>query len=91
MKHVAVVGAGVAGLAAAHRLAAGGGARVTLVEQAARAGGWVRAERRGGFLFETGPRTLRPFGRAGEATLDLVGSSGSGLFRRRSAHGLVPT
>jgi protoporphyrinogen/coproporphyrinogen III oxidase len=59
---VLVVGGGVSGLAAAHRLlelqAAGGEGRppeVLLLEASGRLGGTVRTERRGGFLLEGGP------------------------------------
>jgi oxygen-dependent protoporphyrinogen oxidase len=60
---VVVVGGGVSGLAAAHRLlelrgAGGGGAgplEVLLLEASGRVGGTVRTERRDGFLLEGGP------------------------------------
>lgn len=51
---VVVVGAGLAGLAAAHRLKAGGH-DVTVVEAADRAGGAVRTTREAGWLLEHGP------------------------------------
>jgi oxygen-dependent protoporphyrinogen oxidase len=54
-----VVGAGLSGLAAAHALAERGG-DVVVLEAAPRAGGVVRTERRGGFLLELGPNTVRP-------------------------------
>lgn len=53
-KHVVVVGAGISGLTAAYR-AQQAGARVTLVEAAARAGGVLHTEKRDGFLLELGP------------------------------------
>lgn len=56
--HVAVVGGGVTGLAAAARLLARSGpppVRVTLVEAAARLGGKVRTTRTEGLLLEEGP------------------------------------
>ena len=54
---VAVVGAGITGLAAAVRLARAG-ARVTVLEAAPVAGGALRTLREGGWLFELGPNTV---------------------------------
>jgi len=67
MRHIAVVGGGITGLAAAHTLqqgtADGRVARVTLIEGAPRLGGKIVTERVGGFLIEGGPDsflTLKP-------------------------------
>lgn len=57
MARVAVIGAGVGGLAAAARLAAQGH-RVTVCEQAARVGGKLGLRERDGFRFDTGPSLL---------------------------------
>lgn len=57
MAAVAVVGAGVAGLAAACRLQRTG-VRVVVYESGDRVGGAVRTERRDGFLAELGPNSL---------------------------------
>lgn len=57
MAAVAVVGAGVAGLAAACRLKRGG-SRVVVYESSSRPGGAVRSERREGYLAELGPNSL---------------------------------
>jgi oxygen-dependent protoporphyrinogen oxidase len=54
---VAVVGGGIAGLAAAELLGAAGH-DVVLVEAEARVGGLIRSERRDGFLCETGPQAI---------------------------------
>lgn len=51
---VAIVGAGIGGLAAAARLAHAG-ARVTVFEQAAQAGGKATSTTLGGYRFDTGP------------------------------------
>jgi oxygen-dependent protoporphyrinogen oxidase len=60
MKQVAIIGAGVSGLACAHRLhelhrASGTDVRVTVFESAPRIGGCVRTEARDGFVLEKGP------------------------------------
>ena len=60
-RRVVIVGGGVSGLAAAHRLCelrakdGGEGAEVLLLEASARLGGTVRTHRRDGFLVECGP------------------------------------
>src|SRR5438874_13165730 len=55
MKRVAVVGGGVAGLAAALRLVeAGRGLEVVLLDANDRLGGTIATERSGGFLIEAG-------------------------------------
>jgi len=55
---VAVVGAGAAGLAAAHALRAAG-RRVVVLEASARAGGAAWTEERSGYRFERGPNAFR--------------------------------
>ena len=57
MPSVAVVGAGLTGLAAASRLSACGAA-VSLFEAAERVGGVVRSERHEGYLIELGPSSM---------------------------------
>ncbi|RKP08583.1 hypothetical protein THASP1DRAFT_29610 [Thamnocephalis sphaerospora] len=85
-RHFVVLGGGAAGLSAAYHLLRSASAtqpRVTLLEAAGRVGGWVRSEqvpladsKEGTILCETGPRTLRPAGAAGIATLQLVNELG---------------
>lgn len=55
---VAVVGGGVAGLAAAHRLVERGVGDVVLLEAGDRLGGSIATERSGGFTIETGADSL---------------------------------
>jgi oxygen-dependent protoporphyrinogen oxidase len=52
---VAVIGAGISGLAAALELARAGGTTVTLYEGADRLGGKIRTEHQDGFLLDCGP------------------------------------
>src|SRR5687767_8031214 len=59
VRRVCVVGGGISGLAAAHRLCElreeGAGVEVLLLEASGRLGGTVRTHRRDGFLIEGGP------------------------------------
>jgi len=57
MKHIAVVGAGITGLTAAHELTKAGHA-VTVFEARGEAGGAIRTIHRDGWLVEAGPNTL---------------------------------
>ena len=59
MATVGVIGAGIAGLTAAHRLHERG-LEVQVLEASARPGGMIRSEREQGFLVEHGPNSLRP-------------------------------
>lgn len=75
---VVVVGGGVSGLAAAHRLIETAGPahvapQVTVLEAAPRLGGQVWTERRDGFLFETGADTLLAQKPAGVALCRRLG------------------
>ncbi|HKY32050.1 MAG TPA: protoporphyrinogen oxidase [Candidatus Polarisedimenticolia bacterium] len=78
---VAVVGGGMSGLAAAHRLGELAAARgltvaVSLYEASARTGGVVSTLRRDGFLLEEGPDSIitdKPWGRALAERLGLAG------------------
>jgi protoporphyrinogen/coproporphyrinogen III oxidase len=52
---IVVVGGGISGLAAAHRLIEHGQSRVVLIEASNRLGGTIQTEHRNGFLVERGP------------------------------------
>ncbi|KAH8332841.1 hypothetical protein KR074_011766 [Drosophila pseudoananassae] len=70
----AVLGGGLSGLSAGYYLLRRFGKPLTIYEAAPRVGGWVRTESRKdrGFIFESGPRTIRPVGIPGANTLELV-------------------
>ena len=53
-----IVGGGIAGLTAAHKLSQDPGSDVQVLEESPRAGGSLRSERREGFLLEWGPHSL---------------------------------
>ena len=55
INRIVVVGGGISGLAAAHRLIELGHTEVTLIEASPRLGGTIQTEYRDGFLIECGP------------------------------------
>ncbi|KAF3911753.1 hypothetical protein AA313_de0205944 [Arthrobotrys entomopaga] len=74
---VAILGAGITGLAAAYNLCRfSPETNVTLLEASPRTGGWVRSNKittpNGSILFESGPRSLRPWTVNGIITLNLI-------------------
>jgi oxygen-dependent protoporphyrinogen oxidase len=77
-KSIAVLGAGITGLTAAHRLAQRGH-RVRVFESAARTGGAIRSERRDGWLVEAGPNTMLAGDPAIAALIDELGLGGECL------------
>ncbi|XP_033162959.1 protoporphyrinogen oxidase [Drosophila mauritiana] len=70
----AVLGGGLSGLSAGYYLLRRFGKPLTIYEASPRVGGWVRSENRKdrNFIFESGPRTIRPVGEPGANTLELV-------------------
>lgn len=72
-RHVVIVGAGIAGLAAAHRLAHHTDLRVTLLERDGRLGGKIRTERVDGFVIEGGPDAFLSWKPRGKALCDELG------------------
>jgi oxygen-dependent protoporphyrinogen oxidase len=69
---IAVVGGGISGLCAAHKLLAGGH-EVTCFEGSGRPGGLIRSERREGFLCEVGPQAILDGSPEVRALIDEVG------------------
>jgi oxygen-dependent protoporphyrinogen oxidase len=54
--HIVVIGGGISGLAAAHRLSElNAAAQITLIEASSRLGGTIHTDERDGFLLERGP------------------------------------
>ena len=84
MAAVAVVGAGVAGLTAAHRLKRRG-IRVVVYEASDRAGGVVRTERREGYLAELGPNSLMTPSHEVAEVLSQLGLDASRVEAQREA------
>ncbi|XP_055677166.1 protoporphyrinogen oxidase [Lutzomyia longipalpis] len=71
-----ILGGGLSGLSAAFYLLQKGvsGRQIQLFEASARYGGWIKSvQQKGGeFIFECGPRTIRPVGESGRNTLALL-------------------
>lgn len=68
-----VLGGGIAGLSAAYYLTKRLIDSVTVLEASKRLGGWIKSESHPkGFVFEAGPRTLRPKGIEAATTLQLI-------------------
>ncbi|MBA3894259.1 MAG: protoporphyrinogen oxidase [Gemmatimonadales bacterium] len=84
MAAVAIVGAGVAGLTAAHRLKRHG-IRVVVYEASGRAGGVIMTERRDGYLAELGPNSLMSGGKALADLLSQLGLDASRVEAQREA------
>jgi len=72
MLDAVILGAGPAGLAVAHAMVRAG-AKVKVIEPAARVGGSIRTVREDGWLVETGPNTLQLEGPGDEALLAAYG------------------
>jgi protoporphyrinogen/coproporphyrinogen III oxidase len=71
----AIIGAGISGLACAHRLASLG-ADVLVLEASDRVGGRITTMEREGVQYEAGPSTLLAGGRSGEAVDSLIAELG---------------
>ena len=85
---VAVVGGGIAGLAAASGLEAGHpGAEVTLVEREERLGGKIETEHSGGFLIEGAADSFLSRKARGVGLCEEIGLGGSSSAGARRARG----
>ena len=70
---VAILGGGISGLTAAFSLSLRNpNTKVKLYEASGRYGGWIKTDRKNEYIFEAGPRTIRPKGIAGNTTLELI-------------------
>ena len=84
--HTLIIGAGIAGLIAAHDLAKAG-LRVTVLESAPHAGGRAQTKREAGFALNQGPHALY-LGGAFRAALDRIGVVYAGEPRDIERHAL---
>ncbi|MDR1190950.1 MAG: protoporphyrinogen oxidase [Verrucomicrobiales bacterium] len=75
MKRVAVIGAGITGLCAAHELKRRG-VTVSVFEKSARAGGLVQSAQAGGYTLESGPNTVLAGGAIWDELIDTLGLRG---------------
>ena len=74
----AILGGGISGLAAAYRLLnrVKDPSNITLLESSNRVGGWMQScTTEQGAVFEMGPRSIRPHGKVGMATLKIVSNT----------------
>lgn len=78
-KSIAVLGAGITGLTAAHRLAQRG-IRVRIFESSGRIGGAIGTEHVDGWLVEAGPNSLLAGNPAVNALLDELGLAATRIF-----------
>ena len=71
----AILGGGISGLAAAYHLLdrVKDPSNITVLESSGRVGGWMQScTLENGAVFELGPRSIRPVGKSGRATLKIV-------------------
>lgn len=70
---ITVLGAGIGGLSAAHYIKKRTLKPIKILEASDRVGGWINSDKHDdGFIFEAGPRTIRPRGIPGANTLELI-------------------
>ncbi|XP_075150177.1 protoporphyrinogen oxidase [Haematobia irritans] len=69
-----VLGGGLSGLSASYYLLKKFNQPSAIFEASNRVGGWIRTEKHKdhGFIFEAGPRTIRPKGASGANTLEMI-------------------
>ncbi|KAG4067075.1 hypothetical protein HA402_000066 [Bradysia odoriphaga] len=71
-----VLGGGISGLSAAYYLSRTVKSPTALFESSDRIGGWIKSTQQPGYIFESGPRTIRPGGVKGKNTLQLIENVG---------------
>lgn len=71
-----ILGGGISGLSAAYYLSKTLKSPIALYEATDQIGGWIRSTAQPGYIFESGPRTIRPGGIKGQNTLELIESLG---------------
>ncbi|XP_037030617.1 protoporphyrinogen oxidase [Bradysia coprophila] len=71
-----VLGGGISGLSAAYYLSRTVKSPTALFESSDRIGGWIKSTQQPGYIFESGPRTIRPAGIKGKNTLQLIENVG---------------
>lgn len=71
-----VLGGGISGLSAAYYLSKSVKSPISLFESSDRIGGWIKSTQQPGYIFESGPRTIRPGGIKGKNTLQLIENVG---------------
>lgn len=71
-----VLGGGISGLSAAYYLSKTVKSPIALFESSDRIGGWIKSTQQPGYIFESGPRTIRPGGIKGKNTLQLIENVG---------------
>lgn len=88
MARIAVVGGGISGLAAAHRLLElEPSHEVEVFEASSRTGGWIRTETTGPFVIERGPDAILTEKKAAIELAEKVGLSDAIVSTRESARG----
>lgn len=67
-----ILGGGISGLSAAYYLSKTIKSPIALFEATDQIGGWIKSSQQSGYIFESGPRTIRPAGIKGRNTLQLI-------------------
>lgn len=71
-----ILGGGISGLSAAYYLSKTVKSPIALFEATDQIGGWIKSTQQQGYIFESGPRTIRPGGIKGKNTLKLIENVG---------------
>lgn len=71
-----ILGGGISGLSAAYYLSKAVKSPISIFEASDKIGGWIQSTPQKGYIFESGPRTIRPGGIKGKNTLELIENVG---------------